>query len=874
MIGTTVDGRPPGGAPRRGGTAAAPLGVTVAPYALVRVAGVTLPGPSAEAEEFRVVAAELLSLTERAERVAAPLGDALHAQVALVDPALRRALLALRRDLHNARSPSAALRARLDGWTAPPALASWLALRDDIDRRAGELDALLAPGLAGDRAALAELCRSEELARAVALTSADLLRALRRAAAQGAAPDDRARKSEAAVLRYALRAATKTAPLSWFTRVGWGWWDRATPEATVPPEVVALAQLDRATLTALVDAVLRHPGRRGDLPHLLAPSLRVDGTLVRLRRQVRALDAPPGVLREEAVTLPVNRALRQVLALLRPGDVATPNHLAAALAARLPGAPEQASAAARTYLHALVEQGVLRPAYPADAQAVDGPGEIADWLAGLGLTELAATLREIGDRTADFAGLDSADRPAALAHLRTRWDAAFALVGETRTGRPHPVTEDVTLVRPVRLGREHGRDHRSALAALAPIFEVFDQHAVIRRLARDRFVARYGVGGRCDSVVEFAEEYAQVWQSLRLVGNNGALAPELALPPGHGLRGLAQLRADLVAAVRADEGNLVLPDTLLDTAACRLPDWMTVRASSYAIFGQSDEGGRFCVNHVYGGWGRFTSRFLRSFPAEATAAVATQLRHHLGARVAQLRPVNGFNGNLHPLFVDDEVVDDRRRGSLVPSDLRLVHDVARDQVRLVVAATGDTLDVLYLGFLVPIVLPEHLISLLTDVGPGLVELGGAMVAGRTLRGAVGAVRHRPRLSYGDIVLSRATWRLSADTVTAWRAELDARPTAVGQTAVRWRHLLGLPEHIFVGACAVDGAKGLEAFMSYQEQPRSQYVDLGSPLHLRCLSRTLARYQNGLVVEEAVPVPRPGEPATEVVIELYRGGTHE
>ncbi|MGC4766110.1 lantibiotic dehydratase [Micromonospora sp. DT46] len=874
MIGTTVGGTPAPGVRRVGPVTQAPE-VTVAPYAVVRVAGVTLPEPSAVTEEFRGVAARLLELTARAERMAAALADVLHEQVVRASSDQRRVLLALRRDVHNGRSPSVASRTRLAGWTDHlPGLASWLGLRDDIDRHTAELDALLAPALAADRVALAELCRTEELSRAVALTSVDLLRALRRAAEQGPAPDDRARKSEATVLRYALRAATRTVPLSWFTRVGWGRWDGPVPDPTGSPEVVAVANADRATLSALVHAVLRHSDRRGELPHTLAPGLWVDGAVIRLRRQTQAPDAPPGVQREEALTLPLTRALRHLLDLLEPGRVATPHQLATELATRLPRPASQASAAARAYLHALVEQGVLRPAYPVDPQAVDGLAAVADWLAGIGLADVAVSLREIDARTTAFAGLDATERPAALAGLRSRWDAAFALLGADRTGRPQPLTEDVTLVRPVGLGRAHGRDHRGTLAALTPLFELFDQHTVVRRLARDRFVARYGVGGRCASPTEFAEEYAAVWQATHLVGVDGTLDPTLDLAPGDELRELARLRADLVAALTTDDdGNLTVPDELPDDVAPRLPRWLTSRPGSYAVFGQScHDGASFCVNHVYGGWGRFTSRFLRQLPPEAETAVAAQLRRHLGARVAQLRPVNGFNGNLHPLLVGDEIADDRRHGTLVPDDLHLVHDVATDQVRLVVTATGEPLDVVYLGFLVPVMLPERLTSMLTDVGTGSVGLGGAMAGRQLRRTPVGPVWCRPRLRYREVVLSRADWRLSADIVAAWRAELDARPAEVGRTAVRWRHLLGLPEHVFVSAAAVEGGKGLTAFMSYLEQPRSQYVDLASPLHLRCLSRTLARYPDGVVLEEALPAPRPGQPTTEVVIELYRTGT--
>nr|WP_306283996.1 hypothetical protein [Streptomyces sp. Termitarium-T10T-6] len=102
---------------------------------------------------------------------------------------------------------------------------------------------------------------------------------------------------------------------------------------------------------------------------------------------------------------------------------------------------------------------------------------------------------------------------------------------------------------------------------------------------------------------------------------------------------------------------------------------------------------------MYGGWGRFGSRFLDALaPAaarETGAAVSAVLAP--GARVAQVRPVNGFNANLHPLFVPDEIGVDRSLASLGVEDVELVHDPVGDDVRVRVRGTRAWVDVLVRG---------------------------------------------------------------------------------------------------------------------------------------------------------------------------------
>ncbi|RKE17126.1 lantibiotic biosynthesis dehydratase-like protein [Streptomyces sp. TLI_171] len=382
----------------------------------------------------------------------------------------------------------------------------------------------------------------------------------------------------------------------------------------------------------------------------------------------------------------------------------------------------------------------------------------------------------------------------------------------------------------------------------------------MRRAARDRFVARYGVGGVCGAPWEFGADVAAAWSEVRVPAE------------------LAALRAEFTALAEVD-GELALPAGAVRALAGRLPGWTAARPLSYAWFVQRDPAdGLLCVNHIYGGWGRFTSRFLDAAPPGAAAEVARQLRAGLGpgARAAQIRPVGGFNANLHPLLLAEEIGPDRHRTALAEADLELVHDRRTDQLRLRIRSTGEPLDVLYLGFLAPIMLPQRLAPLLDDHPNGAVDLR-SWLPRTALTAPGGTVLRTPRLRHRQVVLTRRRWHLPPPVLAALRSELaeEARELTVPLAAVaRWRSRLGLPEQLFLHPAAepVTDRTPAEAFAAHLRAPKPQPVDLGNPLHLLHLDRWLARHPGGAVLEEALPAIGGGsgpERTVELVVESYR-----
>ena len=857
--------------------APAATAVEVAPYALVRLAALSYPPAPPEADEFRRTLDRLVELRTWLASVAESLADALHDSAGEHSADFhRKVVLALRRDVHNGRQPRPAQQAALaDLPDRVPLLGRWLGAMTEADALRARLAEVAPAALAAERAVLATTCAAEPLRRAVTLTGTDLLRGIERAARGGATPDAKARKSEPNALRYALRATAKVSPLSWFTYVAWGEWAGDDETEHVGGTPTAVVQANRTLLAKVLGAVLSGQRLRATVPHRLAPGIHVaDGRLTFRRDQpVTGVDRVMSVL-EEQVDLAYAGPLALLLDRVRSAGAAgaAPADLISTLASRLPGEPARSGLAAERYVTQVLDAGLLVPVEPVHPQHPGAVKATADWLAGRGETELAALLYEIDVHTGQFADTDAADRSPLLNLLKTRWEAAFALAGATWVEAP-VLAEDVTVREPLRLKRAHGRDAAADLPALAALAEIFDQYLPIRRLVRDRFVALYGEGGHCRNAAEFATEMGSVWQAYNVVGPSGATEPSLAGHLTPELRELARIRAEITRAVRGvevtDRGEAWIADDVVRQAIDDLPDWVSGRPSSYSFFVQpaaAHPRTLLVLNHVYSGWGRFTSRFLDLVAPGAARAVATQLRRTLdpSARAAQFRPVTGFNANLHPLVVPDEVGEDAAHATIWSERIALRHDPVTDQVRLYLADTGEPLDVLYLGFLVPFVMPDRTVPLHFDLSSGLVNLSHLS--------PVDGNGRRARLRYRDLVLSRRSWRLSAATAAEFRTSVEADGDVPADAVSRLRARYGLPNDVFLHHTGPEMRGGPEDFQKYLSQPKPQYVDFGNAVHLRNISRLLGRHEGGIRLEEALPVPGAGNPdgrVVELVLETYR-----
>jgi hypothetical protein len=760
----------------------------------------------------------------------------------------QKVVLPLRRDVHKGRMPRPALVAMLgDLPQRISLLTEWLALREELDHRRRRMAGLYESALAAERRVLAELCAAEPVRRAAALTGRDLLYGVDRVAASGDAPDRKGRKSEPTVLRFALRAVSKTSPLSWYTWVGWGTWTPEVDVTRIGGAPVAYTRVNQALLARITAALVGDPARRIAIPHRLAPALDERNGRVFYRRDVYAgTDTRANICHEQAVDLPASGPLRFVLDTVRAAGPKGINPVAVVdiLACRLAGR----SADVEKFVHRLLDIGLLVPVTPIDPQDPDGADALAEWLRAQGDHELCDQIHELHCRTKNFGTVDGVDRPAVLAGLERSWRVVCERVGADLGDVP-PLREDVVLPEPIEVGADLGQRAGATLSRLMPLLMLFDRHLLIRRLVRDQFVDRFGIGGTC-SPTDYAELMQTRFETGLTIRPGAASAEVDAL-----LAGRAQLVDLAMAGADADRE---IPDAVVDAAGGLLPRWAASRPVSYSMFVQPLDGGELVVNQVYAGFGQFPSRFLDMLPARARATVAARLdRTFGGAGFVQFRPVGGFNANLHPMLTDREIGEDARWADLTPESIEARHDPERDEVRLRHRASGEEIDVLYLGYLMPRSLPDRMAPLYADLACGWVDLSA--LRPEVIRdddvAVAGRLRHR------DVVLGRRSWEFAADVLREGFTG-DESGCVLAAAGLLARH--GLPQHVFVGAGG--RVRSRADFESRLGAPKPQYVDLANALHLRCLPRLLSRYDRRIRLTEALPAP--AGRVIELIAETY------
>lgn len=852
-------------------------GFEVAPYAVVRFN--LLPATSlveeGTARATEAALGRICELGNHVERAGADLAGALTELVPTVPDAGRRELLKLRRDLHNGRRPSeASLTATLPllDDAAAGRLRDWLA----ADATAAALIAGLADthqsALSAERRRLYELCAQPDFQAAVAMTSASLWQGAAGAAREDpAAPGKRTRKSEPGLLKYALRALAKTSPFSRYTAVGIGWWQDGgeTPFDVPADAVTSHIEPGHLAIRRLLRVAAGHRDSRERCAYRLARAARVDGDRLAFEVDVDLGSDPVRVdsLSQQEITMPAHPAVVRLVAAMREAAGPQPHDRLVALAAGGDGNPERL-ARARSFIDKLITLRLLVPADAVPEQTGDIIGRAREALISLDSPPALAAAEDLAAAPAPLAELASAPperRLALLDGLRRSAHAAYRRFD----AEPVDLTvfEDASASKPVSLEATAWRAALRDLTELGPLFRLYDHHDVLRALLAREFVARYGPGGSTDDLYGFARLLPDI------VAEGTGLDPaDPLLPPD--VRTLLRLRAEVNAEVNAavsaavdGQAAIELPASALRLAR-NVPASLRSTAASYGCFVQglpaADGTVGAVVNHLYGGFAQYASRFLRYFPASDQVRIAESVRSWFPATelLVQQRPVFGFNANLHPRIADADLdldieTDDRPGPTIRIEDLRLRHDPAANRLLLTEATTDRQVEVIYLGFLVPYALPYHLglLFLLSACGQVSFSLRRWADQRELMTGAT-EIKACPRLRHGRVVLERARWY-----VPAAEFPLPAAGESEAAYFVRlnlWRTKVGLPHQVFCVYSAIWQKDRAERTREAISRPGPYLVDFRSRLCVRALPKAIADYGQVLTFEEALPEPGTGE----------------
>lgn len=820
------------------------------------------------------------------------------------DERVRRELLRLRRGVFNGRPPAdpeAALTlvAPLDPGAADE-LRRWLGLRDGLAGALSAGEELLAAELIRTRRELRAVLDDERLRNGVLLASPVLDAQLDGfAAADPAASDKRSRKVERSLLAYLYRTACKTSPFSTFTSVALGRLVEAGPgpgELTADEGRRGHPRLNVLAVGRIADAVLADPARRADLPVAPAPGWGRDEDRVRyVRRWVTAGDDDTAVtfdtVRDQLFFLRRSGVLERMLALFERRETVRYGELADWLAADL-GADREA---VERYLAALVDVGMVRvPSLDLRAHDTDPLRAFQRALRALD-RPWAARVAEALDGPAALLdrhpSATPAERRALLTELRERLALVQRELGVEQPRVPRTVLYEDSTAPEVLADRAAFEEALAGpLRSVERVLPAFDLTLPQRLTLRGFFLARHGSGGRCDDLLrlihdfheDFFDQYLSFTSRRTPFDERGDYVPEenwLGLPQ---LRALDAARRAFLAGVRerwaahqaaGGGAELRLDEGLFDAVAeelAGLPAETALHSHHVQLAGGEP---LVVLNRSYGGLHFPFSRFTHCFDGQAADGEAADgedaggdmgdgpgdagLSAELAARARALQPPGAVfaevtggpvtsNLNLHGRLTDYEIVCPGETSSVPPEarialdDLSLEHDPATDRLVLRSARLGREVIPVYLGYLVPLALPEipRTLLLLSPTSMSPVDVWAGVPEGEPYRG----VTQRPRVRHGRLVLARRMWRAGAEA-------LPPRATGGGDAGWllawhRWRREHGLPPRVFatVRDEAARGATGA----------KPQYVDFESPLSLLAFEGLLRGQGARVTFREALP----------------------
>lgn len=452
------------------------------------------------------------------------------------------------------------------------------------------------------------------------------------------------------------------------------------------------------------------------------------------------------------------------------------------------------------------------------------------------------------------------DAPADAAEAieRALDDLAAATTAPVRAEQLRPVYhEDCIIASPaIRLRSDAIGELRPDLVDLLMLLPLLRGFGWAGAWLTRHFVARFGVGGRCDDPVDFLAATAELMVSPG--ADASALPPWQtgSVPDAADAVALDAISANFADALRDHNSGSdawTIPASLIHRFYARIPATYRRRARSHCINGQflaGDGAGRLVVNAVYPGNARMTSRFL-----EQGDVVSAYIARLMPGRPVAIPGVFGFNANRHPRLCDAEVAispypTDFADTQVFPIDAcRLRHDPRRNQLVLE-DANGGRLSPFYFGILNSWALPPvHRVLDWTNGGSDLPFSIGSGVFARERPSARPPIYARPRLTLGKLVLARRMHLVAVDALP--------HPTladAAFHAALRevW-HAHDLPAQAFFQASNAHQHR-IEGDTRPAKTRKPMYLDTDSVWLVKAFQRALRTLRGNVSITEVLPVP--------------------
>ncbi|QBD82991.1 hypothetical protein EPA93_46330 [Ktedonosporobacter rubrisoli] len=885
---------------------------TLTPYFLLRMGGLplnVLDGLRFEHTSEWIEA--LLSLEqvlgERKDRLV----DALHEAVRIhkEQTSLRRTLLNLKRDVFNMRQPdnTSTIRNVANKLSSPTR--EWLEEWADIWER---YRYVLAHGseifqveMDRKRILLKQIVKIEDFRKGVLLSSSALDQAISSyLTSDNLRPGRAARTAERSLVEYLLRTACKTSPFSTFTTVNSGTFvadadgtdtyerGRLISYEIDKAEKKSFIRLNVAILSKLSSLLLSCDSLRQDLPVQFTPGYHIQNNRIRyLRRIQETEDAGDGAsialdaVHESVFYLPVGKLLTALLTCL--GDRKVPYGELVEDICSLP-ACQGGEAEIDPYLQHLLRLGLLIvPDIQLDIHNASPISRYCQGLRAIGAPKaerVARLLDEIETLCQIYATATISHRRELLAQISQQVQKCYAVLGQEQTISPRTLLYEDTAIhfRHLHINESSWKGIFKQVAELQQILPIFDVNLPRRLVTRGYFQARYGEGERCDDFLEFAYEFRLGFfeHYLQATGMGAAgkdreqgkqyinyfQQPEFIMLNSAQQASIAYIQA-AYEQLPFGARELRLDNDFISTLLPYIPAERRP-LSSHTLFSQfANVNGEplLMINRIYTGLTLMFSRFAHFLNAEDEHQLIAGLRAHL----ASLQPPDAIfaelkggydttNLNLHPQVTAYELVcpgdiSSRPAEEQIPlNDLSIQDDVQGGRLRLYSRRLGKEVIPLYLGFLVPLALPEIQQVLLNFSYSTMSVLD--LWNGVKREDADASIIFYPRLRYKNLVLQRAHWRVKPQVFP--RREIGQTDAAFFLNVSRWRRKYGFPLCVFVApepfwnAFSSDGAEGETKQKMRTYKPL--YVDFENYFSIALLESLMRNVSTPIVISEMLP----------------------
>lgn len=804
------------------------------------------------------------------------------------------ALINLRRDIFNARRPRPIVLERAGVALSEPErdlIDTWIRTLESVKalRRLGSptLEGELDDDLPARRALLAD----PSLRSAVLLQASDLEAQLDRYLNPERRLTKVTRQVERSMVEFLWRAAGKTSPFSSLTSVAFG---EFVPEAVQEPPTFDPAERgstvrpNLSILARIAHVIQASPELRSRLGVDLVPGVTSQEDLIRfVRRRHVALQQSLGPVDADSISehlyfVPRGPAVQDVMDLVP--QVPTLADLIARVAAKGEG---RTVGQVETLVGHLLRIGLLViPELQVDLRHPDPFRSFHEALDKSGddtLRDVARCALELAELAERFRDAPVHERPDVLRLGEEAASRLFAILQADPKNVPKVVFYEDVVHGPhvLQLDREGlANQVEQDLSNLAELLPIFDQRAAYREALAGFFHARFGPGGVCEDFLRFAHEFhTDFFEQFnnRMMRRSAFDEDNNVAPQENWFKSPVIERLDaarslasklLMQQVHAQPGRVVhLGDSYVEAVRHTLQstDTLKIPWSFLAqVVPDDPDGAKLVVNQCYAGMGLLFSRFLNALDevgVEATEHIRQTLRANCpeGAVLAEVRGAHdSTNLNLHPILTDFEIVcpgDISRRPPaerIHLQDLHVEHDVAWNRVLLRDSRSGREVVPVYLGYLMPLSLPEihQMLLCFSPMGMATIDLW----AGTGERIVIEDVVRYPRIQLGGLVLQREMWKMPRESFPLKEATEDN--SEYFHRLHKWRQIHEIPTRVYARVDFFgsddDEDTGVDHGASTKRKPLG--VDFESWYSIQLLERMIRSSNKRIVFTEALPDP--------------------